>query len=370
MAKNLEAIPFTELVERVVQIARVDSDNDRSRARGAVQDVYVRKVPQEEDWSFWLASSAVTCDPEYKTGTVTVTTQATACTFDGGASLSAGMTGRKIKFNDNNDVYTLTFSNTTAATITPPLSGDVSISGGAFSIFQPTYALAADFDRFPKNGGLQLFQGGRPTILPEAGFQNFKAEYTPSPGTPARCRLVSFGTTGVPHAELNPPPLKAINLPYDYLRRPVALRETSAGTCTVSANGTTVTFHAGARLAESSTGWYLRINAFGTGADSEWYRVLGIASATSTATLQLAFGVSGATSAGYVLSAAPDMPEKLHIAVQHGAVTLVTADQNDELYQLYEAKYRETINEGKRTYKTRIYGQEVDMIFTDFNYRR
>ena len=36
MGKNVDSLPFTEIVERVREIARIDSENDKPRARGAV----------------------------------------------------------------------------------------------------------------------------------------------------------------------------------------------------------------------------------------------------------------------------------------------------------------------------------------------
>ena len=370
MSKNIEAIPFTEAVERVIQIARIESVNDESRARGAVNDIAVRKIPSEEDWNFFLASSALTCDAEYKVGTLSVNTQDTVVTFSSDVTITAAMTGRKLKANDNGDIYTFTRANNTGGTINPPLSGDRNITSGAYTIFQPIYALAPNFDRFPKNGGLMLFQGGKPTVLPEKSIQGYFDEYTPFPGTPGFCRLVEAGTDGAQRVEVVSPPQKAINLPYEYLFRPPMMRETTAGVANISAAGTTVTGSAGAsRFTEATTGWYFRIDAFGTGADSEWFRIISIAH-DSSMTLQSAFGLSGAVSAGYTLCPAPMMPAKMHMAVLHGAISAVISDQDDPLFKLHEEKYREIINDGKRTYKTRIYQQDVPLIAEDWNYRR
>ena len=155
MAKNSDQLPYTEIVERVREIARIASDNDRGRARGAVNDVYARRIPSEEDWNFLLVSSSITCTAPYTTGNVSVNTQDSIVTFAGGAVADSAMISRKVKFNTNPDVYILTgFTNTTTMTITPVLSGDVNVVNDAYSLFQPLYSLAGDFDRFPKNGGL------------------------------------------------------------------------------------------------------------------------------------------------------------------------------------------------------------------------
>lgn len=369
MAKNTDHLPYTEVVERLREMARIASENDRGRARGAVQDVYSRKLPAEEDWSFQLVGSSITCDRPIADGTVSVNTGTTTVTLSV-TSLGSANTGWRFKFTENGDVYTFTFVNTTTGTISPPLSEGTNITGGAYTAFQPVYALARDFDRFPKNGGLQFFQGGRMTIIPEVKEQTYYRDYTPSPTVPRTCRLVQAGTDGTQKVEIQPPLQKAYNLPYEYLQRPAPLHETTAGTATVAANGTTVTFHAGALLAEAQTGDFFRINAFGAGADSEWYALANINQTTSTCTLQTAFGVSGATSAGYTICSAQAMPVKLQPATLYGAITFVTADQNDPQFQFYETKYREVVNDAKRTFKTRIYQQEVELIAEDWQYRR
>lgn len=370
MAKTTDVLPYTELVERVREIARIASENDRSRARGAVNDVYARKVPSEEDWSFLLIASGLTCDRPLTDGTVSINTGTSVVTTNA-TSLGSANTGWRIKFSENPDLYTVTFVNTTTLTISPLLSEGVNIAGGAYTAFNPVYALAGDFDRFPKNGGLLFSQGGRMTPIPEVKEQGYYRDYTPSPmSVPRTCRLVQAGTEGLQYVELQPPPGKAYNVSYEYLKRPTIMRETTAGTATLSGGGTIVTFHGGARIGEMTTGMYVRVDAFGTGADSEWYRLIALSAANSTGTLQTAFAVSAAVSAGYTVCHAPEYPVKLQPAILYGAVTTVTADQNDPLFKFYDAKYREAITDGKRTFKTRIYKQEVESLAEEWQYRR
>ena len=370
MAKNTDQLPFTEIVERVREIARIASDNDRPRARGAVNDVYARKIPAEEDWTFLLVSSAITCDRPVSDGTVTVNTGDSTVQLSS-TSLGSANTGWRVKLNDNADVYTLTYVNATTMTINPSLSEGQNIANGAYVAFNPFYALATNFDRFPKNGGFLFYQGGRITAIPEQREQKYYQDYTPQPNSvPAHCRPVTMGTSGVPIYEIVPPPLKAYNLPYEYLKRPEQLRESTAGWVTIDAGSTVVVGSPGfSRFTEAQTGWYFRVDAFGQGADSEWYRIISIAH-NSSLTLQTAFGMSGAVSAGYTLCPAPDYPVKVQPAIMFGAITVITADQNDELYQFYNARYTETLSDAKRTFKTRIYPQEVETVFEDFQYRR
>ena len=370
MSKTTSELPFTELAERAAQIARLEQDD--SRVRGAVNDVYVREIPRKEDWSFLIVSSALTCADEYTTGNAAVVdTLGTTFTLSSDTAIDGTFTGRKIKFSTNPNVYLITSAaGTTGGTFTPPLSGATNLRTVAYSIFKDTYSLPSDFDRFPKNGGLLLYEGGRMIPIPEVAVQNYYADYTPSPTNPEKCRLVMVGTDSIPQVELTPPPNDPFVLGYEYLRKLVPLRETTGGVVTIAAGGTVVTGTAGvSRFTEATSGWFFRIDAFGTGEESEWYRVASVTH-NSSLTLAVAFGLSGATSAGYTLCAAPQMPAKMHAAIMYGAVVNLMADQNDPNAQLYQGKFSEVVGEARRLYKTRIYSQPIDSVFEDYHYRR
>ena len=370
MSKNLSELPFTELAERAAQIARLEQDD--SRVRGAVNDVYVREIPRKEDWSFLIVSSALTCADEYTTGNAAVVdTLGTIFTLSSDTAIDGTFTGRKIKFSTNPNVYLITSAaGTTGGTLTPPLSGTSNVRSAAYSIFKDTYSLPNDFDRFPKNGGLLLYEGGRIMPIPEVALQNYYADYTPSPTKPEKCRLVMVGTDTIPQVELTPPPNDPYVLGYEYLRKLVPMRETTAGFAAIAAGGTAVSGSGGTtRFTEATSGWYFRIDAFGTGEESEWYRVASVTH-NSALTLAVAFGLSGATSAGYTLCAAPQMPAKMHAAILYGAVINLMADQNDPNATLYQTKFAEVVLEARKLYKTRVYSQPIESVFEDYNYRR
>ena len=368
MAKNVSELPGTELVERIVQLARIE--NDDSRARAALNDTYVRELPGKEDWTFLIVSSALTCTDDYRTGTVSVNTQSATTTFSTDVSLDAAFTGRKIKFSDNPNVYDFTYSNATGGTVSPPLSGTRNIVSGAYFIFAPIYALDDAYDRWPKDGGLHIYQGGQITPVYEVAPQEWYREYTPFPSLPKMCRLVQAGTDLLQRFELSPPPDQPYVLGNEYLRKLEPLRETTAGFVDVSVSGTTVTGSAGTtRFTEAQTGWYFRIDAFGTGENSEWYRVSAIAN-NSSLTLATAFGLSGATTAAYTLSSVPQIPAKLHQALLYGSMMKVLMDQNDPQFQFAQAKFTEMITDAKRQYKSRRYSQPIETVMEEYHYRR
>lgn len=367
MSKNQTLLPYTEIVERAAKTAR--NEDDLPRVRAAVQTEY-SEIQRREDWIFLFARTALAAVSPYTTGNATASTQGTTVSFSSDAVTTASMTGRKIKFSTNDNVYDFTFSNSTAGTINPPLSGSLNVQAASYSIFQPIYNLPRDFARLPKNGGVLLQQGGRTAPIPETSPQEWYQDYSPFPGTPEKLRIVQVSTDGVSSVEFNPPPGSAFLFPVEYLRRLDPLRETTAGFVDISAGGTAVTGSAGTTLfTEARTGWFIRIDAFGKGADSEWYRVAAITH-NSSLTLATAFGLSGATTARYTLCPVPDLPEILHNALMYGAVTQVMADQNDPLYAFMASQKSAVLLDARRIYKTRVYSQFMDNIVEDYQYRR
>lgn len=370
MSKNLSEIPFTEIVERASELARERSDVEK-KIRGIINDVYVRELPRKEDWSFLVVSSALTLIERYNTGTVTATTGGTTLTFSSDVTITSAMTGRKIKISGNDYVYDVTFAGTTSLTISPPLSGTQNVTSQSYDIFQSFYALASDYDRFLKDKGITKYTGGQREVIPEKAMQEFDRDYSATPTTyPTRCRLFGTDTNGRTLVEVNPPPKDAISLAYDYIKRLVQMRETTAGFITIEAGSTIVVGSAGTTLfTEAKTGDYFRVDAFGAGADSEWYRVQTITH-NSSLTLSTAFGLSGASSAAYTICSMPDIPTRLHPALLYGSLLQLITDQNDPNVENYKMQLAEVLTDGKRIYKTRVYSQELRMITEDYNYRR
>lgn len=368
MSKTIEELPFTEIVERAMELARERPDN-RSKIRAIVNDVYIREIARKEDWNFFLTDSSITLVPQYNTGTITATTGATAVTFSSDVALTQSNNGCQIKVSGNDYVYDFTFSNATAGTINPPFSGNVNASSQPFSIFQAFYSLAKDFDRFPKNGGLVNYRGSTEETIAEQPYQEWADDYSSTPvDTPKKCRIVGTDTAGNALLEINPPAKSYKTLRYDYFMRPKIMRESTAGLVAVGASATTVFGDPNTQFAIANTGDYFRIDAFGRSGDSEWYRILAI---NGTAlTLQTAFGLSGATSAGYTICSAPQMPLKMHPAVLYGTVLQLTVDQEDPMYQAYNIKYAEVMSDGKRLYKSRVYNQDIHHLGEQYLYRR
>lgn len=369
MAKNIKEIPFTEMTERTSQLTRSREDV-AEKVRGIINDQYVREFPMKEDWNFMIARTSLIFTGEFITGTVSANTGDSTLTFSSDVTTTSAMTGRKIKINANDYPYDITgMSGTTGLTITPNINGVNNIAGQTYSIYQPFYPLAQDFNRFPKDGGLHIFKGGRKQVLPEQSYQVYTDDFTTSPNDNQDfCRVIGSDTAGNSILEVVPPPKTGLGSEYDYYKELRPMRQTTGGLVAVAANATTVFGDSNTEFAEVTTGDFFRINAFGTHGDSEWFKVL--ARNGTALTLNLAFGVTGATSAGYTVCSAPDIPPMLHSAIMYGAVTQILADQNDTMTVQYNSKAASVLSDGKRIYKTRLYSKQVHQISEDFNYRR
>src|SRR3990167_1399796 len=196
MSKNTVELPYTEIVERVKSITR-SPDNAIEKIRGVVQDMYTRDIPTKHDWSFLMASSSITTVGEYKTGNASATTGGRIISFSSDAVMIDSMNGRKIKFAGNEVVYEVTsFMAVNSLQVLPAFEGNQNITNGSYTIFQPVYALANDFDRFPKNGGIYKWSGGNKEIMDEAPYQEYAEDYNGQPSVPERVRLVSVDTAG------------------------------------------------------------------------------------------------------------------------------------------------------------------------------
>lgn len=373
MSKNTTEIPFTELCERVEQLSRERIDA-RGKVRGAVNDYYTRELPRKMDWNFFLCQSTITVQGQYNTGTVSATTGSTSITFSSDVVLTQSNNLWMIKFQGSDYVYQFTYQNATGGLLNVPFGGTQNLTSASYNLFQPYYSLAQDFDRFPKNGGLILFQGGQESIIPEVAYQDWAIYYDPTPtNLAAGCRIYGTDTAGAQILEINPPPLTAMNYRYDYFLKPKTMRETTSGLVgTLQNNSTAVSGDLNCQFTKATTGDYFRVDVFGTGADSEWYRIIAIAN-DSALTLQTAFQNTGnatVTSANYTICSAPQIPSKMHPAIMYGGILQICVDQNDPMVMAYNIKHAEVLSDGKRLYVSRIYNQQIHNMGEEYLYRR
>jgi hypothetical protein len=373
MSKNCPEIPYTELVERAQKLARV-GNNTTEKIRGVVQDVYCREIPAKFDWTFLLASSSLTTTQEYHTGTISMNTGATTVVFSSDVSVDASFVGRKFKPSGNDTIYEITvYQNATALTISPALQGASNLTSASYSIYQPLYSLAHNFDRFPKPGGIYRWVGGRKQLLEDIQYASYiNNAFAPTASVPNNTRLIGTDTAGNTVVEFIPPPKDSKVYGCDYYKQLMPLYELTGGTISsIAAKGTTVN-GTGTNFTEALTDgtFFFRIDNFGTGQDSSWYRILAVTN-DSQMTLSTVFANSAVSGiANYTIARAPDMPVRLHIGILYGTLRALTVDQNDPNAQFYHAQYAQVMSDAKKILVSRPYSQDVTGVFEDYRYRR
>lgn len=377
MSKNTVEIPYTEGVERVMSLGRVNA-NAIEKVRGIFQDIYTRDIPTKHDWQFLFSSSAITTTAQYNAGNASVNTGSNVISFSTDVTATSDMVGRKIKFAGNEVVYDISsFMTAQSLQIFPAMQGATNILNGSYTIFQPTYSLASDFDRFPKDGGIYKWTGGSKERLPEEPYQEYTEKFTGQPSIPDKIRIVGTDTAGNTLIEFRPAPKDARVYSYDYLRRLMPMLETTAGLIKgISANTTFITgqtnclfVHEAGSDSRTVGNLFFRIDIFGKGQDSRWNACLNVAS-NSDLTLRTAFGNSAVTTANYTLCTAPQMPPMLHPAVIYGTLAHILADQNDPNAAIYMTRYAQVLSDAKIIYVSRTYSQDIHGIQEEWNYRR
>ena len=374
MAKNINELPITEIVERARKLARA-GENTLEKIRGIAQDVYCRDIPSKYDWNFLIASSSIESIDQYKTGTVSINTGSRIASFSSDVTVTDAMAGRLIKFTGNDVVYSVnSYMTAQSLQILPPLRGPNNISSATYSIFQPYFALAYDFDRFPKDGGVYKWEGGAKKRLSEKSYQDFTDDYQSTPSNPDNIRIISADTAGNTRIEFTPAPAYARIYGYDYIKSLKPLNETTAGTLSsISAKATSVVGNSNTRFldayANGSSNLWFRADALGVGQDSQWYPII-LITTDSALTLGVAFANSAITSsANYTISKAPEMPVRLHPGVLYGTLMQLALDQNDDSAQVYYNQYASVLSDAKRIHVSRSYSTEFKTIAEDIKYR-
>lgn len=365
---NLRNIPFTEIVERVQDLSRANTETER-RIRGIVNEVYSQEIPREYDFTWLKVSTSFLVTASYNSGVVTVDTQDTVLTFSG-CTIATDTTGRKIKFGDNANIYDFTYVASNSGTISPPLSGVTNVSNGTYSLFQNKYTLPSDFDRFPVNGGLLFYQAGQPTPLPELYDDDYYERVNASPSTiPEGCRVIGYNTAGDLEVEILPPPSSAYILLAEYFKGLNPMIETTAGTITTSGGTANIT-GSSTLFTQAKTGDYLRVDSLGKDTDSFWYRVTSITNDT-TATISPVFRADTTCSgASYTICGAPNMPYRLQDAIIYGAIKKTLADAKDPIFLLAHANYAKILTTNISLDVSRHAKDDIELIAEDSEYRR
>lgn len=364
MSVNLTTgiIPFSEIFERLMTLAKIDSFNNEDYAKGLVNDAYTRALPGSNDWNPITEDSFLSMSASYSTGNVACNAGSTALSGSGTAWTS-GMTyanGWKIKFAGLNNIYRFTYTGPTSATISPALEGETNLTAHGYVLFRDEYSLPSDFDRFLKNGSLYVFQGGRryDTIM-ELPRDKFRDEFYPDVQDPIRrCMLTRLDASGNRMVRVNPPPKSAKVYPIDYIKKVAPMREYTIGTVTVNTGSTTVTGSGTQWTTNVVAGMYFRIDSIGQGDSSKWYKIASVTNATQIV-LESAYEDGIEAGADYTICSSPTaFPPEFHDFILYEAVAVAVASSDDPNTEVMIGKRTEVLARLNKNYKSRRSNQQ------------
>ncbi len=182
--------------------------------------------------------------PDYTTGTVTITQGSSTLTGSGTAwntnnawGVANARTTGKIKIAGSEEVYTISaVGSDTSITLNEKFI-DADVSGETYTYFEDEYALAADFLRpvdmqsFTENGDIPLM-----------GRTEFRRRFprNSTPNKPRVATLIDIGfsgnTTPVRRVKLAPPPSDALLYPYAYITSNLAVSSSGTAAANLSAD--------------------------------------------------------------------------------------------------------------------------------------
>lgn len=365
MSVNLTTgvIPFSELFERLMTLAKIDSFNNEDFAKGLINDAYTRSLPGLNDWNpiiieYYLAMSAY-----YSTGTVSCTAADTTLTGSGTTwtSTMTNNNGWKIKFAGLDLIYSFTYVSATSATISPPLEGATNLSGATYKVFRDEYSLPSDFDRFLKNGSIYVQQGGRTyAIIGESTRDQFREMMVPEPSDPIfRAMLTRVNTSGNRLVRVNPPPATAKIYPFEYIPKIAPMKEYTIGTISVTNGSATVTGVNTLFVANVAAGQYFRVDSIGQGDSSKWYQISSVDSNT-TLTLTAVYSDAAESGVEYTICSAPtSFPSEFHEFILYEAVSVVCSSESDSNSQLMIARRSEVLTRLNKMYKSRRTNSQI-----------
>lgn len=359
MSVNLTTgvIPFSELFERLMTLAKIDSFNNEDYAKGLINDAYTRSLPSIEDWTPLVTEAFLTMSAYYNTGTVACTAGATSLTGTG-TTWTATMTnnnGWKIKFAGFDIVYSFTYVSATSATINPALEGATNMSGASYVLFRDEYALPSAFDRLLKNGSIYVQQGGRTyNTIGELPRDQFREQFVADPSDPVyRAMLTRVDSSGNRMLRVNPPPRTAKVYPYEYIPKLAPMKEYTTGTIAVTNAGTTITGTNTYFSANVSAGDYFRVDTIGQGDSSKWYKIATVSS-NSSIILESAYLDASESGLEYTICSAPTgLPTEFHEFILYEAVSTAVASSADPNTEIMIARRTDVLGRLKKNYKSR-----------------
>jgi hypothetical protein len=320
--------PFTKIVEDVMLEVRENSTevNVKRKYQRRVNDIYARDLFSKHDFEFMSRIGTITIPAGYTTGTISVAIGGSAVTGVG-TVWTAAMTGYKLRFFGNQDIYTFTRTGATTGTISPAFSGDTAISGGQYMIFQDTFSLAADYDRMVDPPGFYYdYYNARVSLLRKMTLDWYKLWSTVRSLFPMYYRPFGRSSDNLNwQVQFAPPILHNKFIYYEYIPTFADMKEYTTGSCATAAGSPIVTGTGTDFVNNVSAGEAFRMDS----SPQDWYLVSSVTDATHLV-LTANYPVTNLTSAAYTVSSVPQIPVSLQLAIFYGACSLSSQDQDNQ----------------------------------------
>lgn len=216
----------TDILNRLRETTGVSATNTilNRFINDAVIDVH--RDPRVHLFPWQIRRAYLQTQPDYSTGTVTVTRgstsvtgSSTAWTTNNAWGVANVRAGGKIRLGDNQEVYRVSsVDSATTLTLDSLFTGGSALSGASYLYFEDEYALASDFLH---SVDLHTFSEERQIFL--IGPQEFRRRYPRNDvlGTPKHATIVELGpsgnTTPRPRVVFGPSPTEAETIPYWYV---------------------------------------------------------------------------------------------------------------------------------------------------------
>lgn len=245
MSATSQYTDFSDLYTGLIEATRSDSSTTATVNQAkryinvALQDMHLGT-----QYKFlWAERSAtLVTQPEYSTGTVTITQGSNTLTGSGTAwntnnafSVANMRVGGKVKINGGNEVYEITaVASDTSATVTPIFTQD-DVSGGSYLYFEDEYALASDFLR-PIDQ--RLFSSDMSIDLIDRNYFRRRFVRNNITGKPSVACILdkpfNASTTPVRKIQFHRPPDKAYSIPYTYITENLVVQSDGTAASTLS----------------------------------------------------------------------------------------------------------------------------------------
>lgn len=245
MSSTSQYTDFSDLYTGLIESTRSDSNTTATvtQAKRYI-NVALHDMHLGFDYKFlWAERDAVlVTQPDYSTGTVTITQGSTTLTGTGTAwntnnnfSVPNMRVGGKIRINSGQEVYEITaVGSDTAATIGHKFTQD-DVSGVSYIYFEDEYALASDFLR-PVDQ--QLFSTNTPIDLIDRNYfrRRFVRNFITGKPTLACILDKPFNgdTSPVRKIKFHKPPDKAYSIPYSYITENLVVQADGTAASTLS----------------------------------------------------------------------------------------------------------------------------------------